>query len=259
MVEEVTFTDTHAHIYLDDFKEDRADVLRKAKEVGVQKILMPNIDHTSIDNLLETEIRFPDQCIAMMGLHPCSVKKDFERELYIVEEWLAKRKFVAVGEIGTDLYWDKTFWGQQQEAFKIQVGFAKKYQLPIVIHCRESMDETIELLGPQLDGKLTGVFHCFTGTVAQATKIIEMGFMLGIGGVATFKKGGLDTVLPEINVNHLILETDCPYLAPTPFRGKRNLPEYIPLIAKRVSEIKNLPLSEVSNVTTKNAAILFKI
>jgi TatD DNase family protein len=250
--------DTHAHIYLEDFDPDRADILRRCEELQIRKIFMPNVDHTSIDSMLEAEHKYPDQCIAMMGLHPCYVKKDFEKELYLVEDWLTKRSFAAVGEIGTDLYWDKTFWNQQQEAFKVQVGWAKKYQLPVVIHCRESIDETIELLEPLLDGKLTGVFHCFSGNLDQAKKIISMGFYLGIGGVATFKNGGLDKVIPDIDLKHLVLETDSPYLAPTPHRGKRNTPEYIPLVAKKISEFKNVSLDEVQSITQKNALTLFE-
>lgn len=250
--------DTHAHIYLEDFDPDRAEILRRCEELHIRKIFMPNVDHTSIDSMLEAEHKYPDQCIAMMGLHPCYVKKDFEKELYLVEDWLAKRNFAAVGEIGTDLYWDKTFWNQQQEAFKVQVGWAKKYQLPVVIHCRESIDETIELLEPLLDGKLTGIFHCFSGNLDQAKKIISMGFYLGIGGVATFKNGGLDKVIPEIDLKHLVLETDSPYLAPTPHRGRRNTPEYIPLVAKKISEFKNNSLDEVQSITQKNALTLFE-
>jgi len=219
---------------------------------------MPNVDHQSIDGMLELESRFPNQCTAMMGLHPCSVKKDFERELYIVEDWLSKRKFSAVGEIGTDLYWDKTFWDQQQEAFLIQVKWAKQYDLPIIIHCRESIDETIALVENQQDGKLTGIFHCFSGNAEQAARIIKLGFYLGIGGVATFKNGGLDKVLPEIDLAHLVLETDSPYLAPVPHRGKRNEPAYIPLVAKRISEIKNCSIEDIQKSTTQNALKLFK-
>ena len=218
---------------------------------------MPNIDRTSIDAMLEVEHRYPQQCFSIMGLHPCSVKKDFETELYKVEEWLSKRKFVAVGEMGTDLHWDKTFWGQQQEAFKIQVGWAKKYRLPLVIHCRESIDETIGLLEPLLDGRLTGIFHCFSGSLEQAKKIIAMGFSLGIGGVVTFKNGGLDKILPEIDLKHIVLETDSPYLAPVPHRGKRNSPLYIPHIATKLAEVKNIPLEEVKVATNKNALTLF--
>jgi TatD DNase family protein len=232
-------------------------MLRQCNDVDIRKIYMPNIDHTSIDVMLEVEHRYPNQCFSMMGLHPCSVKKDFESELYRVEEWLTKRRFAAVGEMGTDLYWDKTFWEQQQEAFKIQVGWAKQYKLPLVIHCRESIDQTIELLEPLLDGKLTGIFHCFSGNLEQARKIISMGFYLGIGGVVTFKNGGLDKILPDIDLEKVVLETDSPYLAPTPHRGKRNSPLYIPHIAGKIAEIKNITPDDVKLITTRNALNLF--
>jgi hydrolase, TatD family len=253
----MNWVDTHAHIYSDEFKEDRKDVLSRSLELGISKILMPNVDHTSIDGMLEVENKYPNQCLPMMGLHPCSVKKDFEKELYKVEEWLAKRKFWAVGEMGTDLYWDKTFWEQQKEAFKIQVAWAKKYKLPIVIHCRESIDETIELLEPLLDGKVKGVFHCFSGTTEQAKKITSFGFYLGLGGVATFKNGGMDKVIPDLELENIVLETDCPYLAPVPHRGKRNEPGYIPLIADKVSSLKRIRLEELASITSKNAQRLF--
>jgi TatD DNase family protein len=251
------FIDTHAHIYLDEFQEDRDQMLQRADEKSVQRIYMPNVDHTSIDNMLHLESKYPGRCFPMMGLHPCYVKQDFQQELYLVEEWLSKKKFAAVGEIGTDLYWDKTFWEQQQEAFRTQVNWAKKYNLPVVIHCRESIDETISLVNELKDEKLTGIFHCFSGNASQARKIIEMNFYLGIGGVATFKKGGLDSVLPEVGLDKLVLETDSPYLAPVPFRGKRNEPSYIPLIAARVAEILNVPLDDVKKATTENALQIF--
>ena len=186
------------------------------------------------------------------------LKKGFEKELYLVEEWLSKRKFSAVGEIGTDLYWDKTLFDYQKEAFGIQVNWAKKYELPIVIHCRESIDQTIELVQQLQDGNLTGIFHCFSGNAEQAKQITKLGFYLGIGGVATFKNGGLDKVIPEIDLKHLVLETDSPYLAPVPHRGKRNEPSYIPLVARKISEFKNVPIDEVQRVTTENALTLFK-
>ncbi len=252
------YTDTHAHIYLDDFDADREDMLNHAYGQGVKKIYMPNIDHTSIDRMLELEEQSKGSCFSMMGLHPCSVKKDFEKELYIVEDWLAKRKFKAIGEMGTDLYWDKTFWNEQLETFRIQVDWAKKYSLPIVIHCRESLDQTIELVEQLSDGRLTGVFHCFTGTVEQAERIIKIGFYLGIGGVSTFKKGGMDVVIPDVDINHIVLETDSPYLAPVPHRGKRNEPAYIPLVAARIAELKKVSLEEVQKITTQNAAKLFQ-
>lgn len=249
--------DTHAHIYLEHFKEDINEVIERCDEQGVERIYLPNIDHTSIDDMMELENKHTDKCIAMMGLHPCSVGKDFEKELYLVEEWLGKRKFVGVGEIGTDLYWDKTFWAQQQEAFKIQLDLARQYQTPAIIHCRDSIDETIAMVAKKKDEKLSGIFHCFTGTLEQAQKIIELGFYLGIGGVATFKNGGMDKVLPEIDMAHLVLETDSPYLAPVPHRGKRNEPAYAALVAHRIAEIKGVGLDEVKSETTGNANRIF--
>jgi len=249
--------DTHAHIYASEFDADRQDVLASCADAGVEQIFMPNVDHTSIDRMLEVESRWPG-CYAMMGLHPCSVKKDFQRELYIVEEWLSKRRFSAVGEIGTDLYWDKTFWDHQCEAFEIQIKWALKYDLPIVIHCRESIDETIALVAKHQNGNLKGIFHCFSGNAVQAEKIVKLDFHLGIGGVATFKNGGLDKVLPDVAPDRIVLETDSPYLAPVPHRGKRNAPDYIPLIAQKVADIKNIPIEELQEQTTLNAQGIFK-
>ncbi|MEQ8363789.1 MAG: TatD family hydrolase [Cyclobacteriaceae bacterium] len=251
------WTDSHAHIYLKEFDHDRTEALQRCIDEDIQKIYMPNIDHTSIDNMLEVEAQNPKQCISMMGLHPCSVKKDFEKELYLVESWLAKKSFAAVGEIGTDLYWDKTFWEQQKEAFNIQVKWAKQYGLPVVIHCRDSIDETIALVEALYDDKLKGVFHCFTGTAEQAKRITKLGFYLGIGGVSTFKNGGMDKVIPELDINTILLETDSPYLSPVPYRGKRNEPAYISIIAKRVAELKNIALEELQIATSSNAQNLF--
>ncbi|MTI38558.1 TatD family hydrolase [Fulvivirga lutimaris] len=249
--------ETHAHIYSDKFQADIDEVLERSWEEGLDRIYMPNINHESIDGMLELENK-DSRCIPMMGLHPCSVNKDFEKELYLVEDWLSKRDWVAVGEIGTDLYWDKTFWDQQQEAFKIQCKWAVKYDIPVVIHCRESIDETILLIEEMGEEKLRGVFHCFTGTTDQAKKITELGFYLGIGGVATFKNGGMDTVIPHIDNDKIVLETDSPYLAPAPNRGKRNEPAYISLVASKVAEFKNLSVDEVAEMTTTNALNLFK-
>jgi TatD DNase family protein len=243
--------DTHAHIYLDQFKEDRVDMIERAREKAVEKILMPNIDHTSIDDMMELEDRFPKVCHAMMGLHPCSVDHHFEKVLYEVEEWLGKRDFIAVGEIGTDLYWDKSFWTQQKEAFGIQCQLALQHHLPIVVHCRDSIAETIELVAP-FAGQLKGVFHCFTGTVAQGKVLQDMGFYLGIGGIATFKNGGLDQVIPELDLDLLLLETDSPYLAPKPYRGKRNEPSYVPLIADKVADFYDMSVDKVGAKTTEN-------
>ncbi len=250
--------DTHAHIYSTDFDKDREEVMERSREAGVNEIYMPNIDHTSMDGMLEVESDHPETCFAMMGLHPCSVKKDFEGELYGMEQWLSKRKFAAIGEIGTDLYWDKSFWELQKEAFTIQVSWAKKYKLPIVIHSRQSIDETIGLIEPLLGDGLTGIFHCFSGNLEQAKKIISMGFYLGLGGVATFKNGGLDKVLPEITLDNLVMETDSPYLAPVPYRGKRNEPSYIPLIAGKIAEIKKISLEEVQEATSRNSGKIFR-
>jgi TatD DNase family protein len=249
--------DTHAHIYSEDFDSDRAEAIARALEAGVQRLYMPNVDHASIDGMLTLEMKYPEHCFPMMGLHPCSVKADFEKELYHVETWLAKRSFAAVGEMGTDLYWDKTFWEQQQDAFRIQVGWARQYKLPLVIHCRESMDETIRMIEELQDGTLRGIFHCFTGNRQQAERIIKAGFLLGIGGVSTFKKGGLDLVLPGIGLEALVLETDSPYLAPVPHRGKRNEPSYIPIIAQRVADLLQRDLADVQKITTHNALKLF--
>lgn len=253
----MTWTDTHAHIYSAEFDKDRAEMMQRCDDSNVSRIFMPNVDHTSIDQMMEVEARWPGKCYAMMGLHPCSVKKDFERELYIVEEWLSRRKFSAIGEIGTDRYWDTTYWEQQQEAFRIQLAWAKRLNLPVVIHCRNSIEETIEMVEQAQDGSLAGVFHCFSGTAAQAHRITKIGFYLGIGGVATFKNGGLDKVLPEVDMQQIVMETDSPYLAPVPYRGTRNEPSYTPLIATKIAQIKNISLEEISNITTANATKLF--
>jgi len=252
-------TDSHAHVYSEQFKTDRDDMLNRAYEAGVRTIVMPNIDHTSIDVMLETEARFPQQCFAMMGLHPCHVTKNFEKELYEVEDWLNRRPFAAVGECGIDLYWDKTTLAMQQEALRVQIDLAKKHQLPLVLHTRDAFRETADLVQAGQDGTLRGVFHCFSGSPAEAEEAIRLGFKLGIGGVATFKNGGLDKVLPGLGLEYLLLETDCPYLAPVPHRGKRNEPAYLPLIAHRVAELLGKDVAEVAEATTRNAQELFKL
>lgn len=250
--------ETHAHIYSEQFKEDVDKVIDRAKKANIEKIYMPNIDHTSFDDMLELENRYPGYCIPMMGLHPCSVKKGFEKELYLVEEWLSKREFAAVGEMGTDLFWDKTLFGLQKEAFKIQCELALKHSLPIVIHCRESIDETIEILEDLNSKQLHGVFHCFTGDELQAKRIVELGFVLGIGGVATFKNGGMEPVLQNVDIENFVLETDCPYLAPAPNRGKRNEPAYISLVADKIAYEKGIDVADVEQLTSKNAVKLFR-
>jgi TatD DNase family protein len=250
--------DTHAHIYSTKFDSDRDQIISEIREAGIERIYMPNVDVETIDRMLECEARYGDLCIPMMGLHPCDVKEDFHQQLYVMEDWLSKRPFAAVGEIGTDLYWDKTTFEIQKEALEIQIGWAKRYSLPIVLHCRESIDETIEIIEKAQDGTLTGIFHCFTGTVVQAQKIIKLGFLLGIGGVSTYKNGGLDLVLPSLGIENLVLETDAPYLAPVPHRGKRNTPAYLPHIAQRVGDLLQLSAEAVAVATKANALNLFK-
>lgn len=248
--------ETHAHIYLKEFANDLDEIIDRAKEGGVERIYMPNVDHTTIDDMLEVANKYPNYCIPMMGLHPCSVTKSFEKDLYEVEDYLKKGGFTAVGEIGTDLYWDKALWTQQQEAFKIQAGFAEQYQLPLIIHCRETIDETIDLV--KATNSKNGVFHCFTGNVEQAKQIIEQGFSIGLGGVTTFKNGGLTPVMEEIELKNIVLETDSPYLAPVPNRGKRNEPLYIKLVAEKVALVKELEVEQIGEVTSANAYKLFK-
>lgn len=250
--------DSHAHIYTKEFKEDIHDVIERSREAGVERIYMPNIDHESIEDMMELAEKYSRYCIPMMGLHPCSVGKDFEKQLYEVEELVAKEKFCAIGEMGTDLYWDKTFFEQQKEAFKIQSELALKHDLPIVIHCRESIDETIELVKPFADRGLKGVFHCFTGSVEQAELIIGMNFKLGLGGVTTFKNGGMEPVIKKVSLEHIILETDSPYLAPTPNRGKRNEPVYVKLVAKKIAEVLDKEVEEIGEITSRNSKNLFK-
>ncbi|WP_111671535.1 TatD family hydrolase [Algoriphagus litoralis] len=250
--------DTHAHIYSAKFDSDRDEVIEEIRQAGIERIYMPNVDVETIDRMLECESRYGDLCVPMMGLHPCDVKEDFEQQLYVMEGWLNSREFAAVGEIGTDLYWDKTNFDRQKEALQIQLGWAKAKGLPVVLHCRESIDETIELLENAQNGSLTGIFHCFTGSLEQANKIVKLGFLLGIGGVATYKNGGLDQVIPFIGLENLVLETDAPYLAPVPYRGKRNTPAYLPSIAERVGDMLHISAEIVATKTKSNALNLFK-
>lgn len=254
----MNYIDTHAHIYATKFDSDRDQIIDDIRAAGVERVYMPNVDEHTIEAMLACEQKYPDLCVPMMGLHPCDVKEDFESQLSHMEEWLTKRAFAAVGEIGLDLYWDKSFFEQQKEALRIQISWAKKYGLPIVLHCRESMNETIELVKGEQDGSLKGIFHCFNGNLNQADQIIELGFLLGIGGVATFKNGGLDQVLPHIGLEHLVLETDAPYLAPVPFRGKRNSPSYIPIIAEKVGDYLQTSKEDVALRTKQNAYNLFR-
>ena len=250
------FVDTHTHIYLPEFDDDRHQMMQRAKEEGVLVTILPAIDSSTHEVMLTVESTF-ENCYSMMGLHPCSVNQDFEKELVIVKEHLQKRKFIAVGEIGLDFYWDKTFANQQYDAFNEQIRMALQYDLPIVIHSRNAIDECIEVV--KQHAGIKGVFHCFSGNEEQAKKIIDLDFMLGIGGVVTFKNAGLDKVMEKIGLNHVILETDAPYLAPVPFRGKRNEPAYTKLVAEKLSSVCNCSVEEVAELTTENAGRLFKL
>lgn len=251
--------DTHTHLYLEQFDEDRDATIQRAKDEGVSQFLLPNIDSSTLPAMWELCNREP-ACKPMMGLHPCSVKENFAEELLVVEKELRTGKYVAVGEIGVDLYWDKTFLKEQQDALAQQVEWAKELDLPIVIHARESFEEIFQVLDTVNSDKLRGVFHCFTGTREQAAHILNYGeFYLGIGGVLTFKKGGLDKIIDALPLESLVLETDSPYLAPTPHRGKRNESAYIRIVAQKLADLLEIDLEQVADRTTHNARSLFGI
>lgn len=252
-------TDTHTHLYSEAFDEDRDAMIQRALEAGVERFFIPAIDSTYTQSMLELESNYPQNVFLMMGLHPTHVKENFKEELALVEEWLSKRKFYAVGEIGIDLYWDKTFLKQQQEAFVFQIRLAKKHQLPIVIHCRDAFDEIFEILEQEKSDDLFGIFHCFTGTLEQAHQAISYNMKLGIGGVATFKNGKIDQFLDQINLKHIVLETDSPYLAPVPYRGKRNESSYIVQVLEKLSFIYGRPSEEIARITTDNSKEVFGI
>lgn len=251
------FTDTHAHLYDEQFADDRAEMINNAIDAGVTKMYLPNCDSTTIESMMQLSAQFPDNCYPMMGLHPCYVKDNYKEELAIVDKHLAENKFYAVGEIGLDYYWDLTYKDQQIEAFKLQIDRALEYNLPIVIHSRESLQDSIDIVREKQNGKLNGIFHCFSGNAEEAKQAIETGLYLGIGGVVTFKNSKLPEVLKEVDLSRLVLETDAPYLAPTPYRGKRNESSYIPLIAKKIAEIKQVSIEEVARITTENTAKIF--
>jgi TatD DNase family protein len=251
--------DTHTHLYVEAFDEDRDQVIEKAIAVGVERFYLPAIDSTYTARMLDLEKKYPDQIRLMMGLHPTHVKENYKEELLHVEQFLAKRNFAAVGEIGIDLYWDQSLLKQQQEAFNIQILWAKEKELPIVIHCRDAFDEVFEVLEGHKGDDLIGIFHCFTGTKEQAEKAIGLNLKLGIGGVLTFKNGKIDQFLDQISTDHIVLETDAPYLAPAPFRGKRNQSEYLVYILRKLSEIHHRTEEELATITTQNALDVFKI
>lgn len=247
------FIDTHAHLYLPEFSEDVDAVLSRTKEAGVEAVYLPNIDSRSTAAMLALESKAQGYCHAMMGIHPCSVTDNFENELRHAEEWLHKRTFCAIGEIGMDLYWDKSTLHWQIEVFRTQIKWAKELGLPIVIHSREATDRILDLLEEEKEECLTGIMHCFSGSLQQAKRIMELGFCMGIGGVLTYKNAGLVPVIKEVPLEYLVLETDAPYLAPVPYRGKRNESAYIKIIARHLADATGRPIEEVSRITTDNA------
>jgi TatD DNase family protein len=254
----VTLTDTHTHLFSEEFNSDRQETVERALAAGVHKMFLPNIDSSSIAPMLELEKKFPVNCFAMMGLHPCSVNEKYGEELAVVEHWLEKRKFSAVGEIGMDYHWDKSFIDQQKDAFARQIDLAKKYSLPIVIHQRECFEDLFAIVKAKNDKSLKGIFHCFTGTKEEADQIISLGgFKMGIGGAVTYKNSKLPEVLKQIDMEHIVLETDSPYLTPVPHRGKRNESAYINFVAQKVAEIKGLTVQEIADITARNAEIIF--
>jgi len=249
--------DTHTHLYSDQFSGDIKDVIQRSIDSNVDRLYLPAIDSKSHKAMLNLEDQFPEICIAMMGLHPCSVGDNYKKELREIETWLGRRKWVAIGEIGLDFFWDKSYTTQQYEAFELQIKWAKELDIPVVIHTRNATEEAIQLIEKWKDQKLRGIFHCFSGTAEQAKRVIDLGFYLGIGGVVTFKNGGLADVLKEVSLTDLVLETDSPYLAPVPYRGKRNESCYLELIAQKVADIYGTGMVEVSRVTSENANKIF--
>jgi TatD DNase family protein len=249
--------DTHTHLYLAEFDEDREAMMHRAKSAGIERFYLPGINSEVIPAMMAMEAAFPAECRLMMGLHPCYVNERMEEELKLVEDWLAKRPFAAVGEIGLDFYWDRQFEAQQYRAFDRQMDLAKAYHLPIVIHTRNAMQETINRVKAKQDGGLTGIFHCFSGSYESAREIIKLGFFLGIGGVVTYKNAGLESVLKQVPLTHLVLETDAPYLTPVPFRGKRNESAYLQYVIDKLAAIYEVSTAEIVRVTTSNAEKIF--
>jgi TatD DNase family protein len=255
----MTITDTHTHLYSTEFDEDRNEMIQRAIDAGVSRFFIPAIDSTFTKAMYDLENAYPKNIFLMMGLHPTHVKDNYLEELQHVEEELAKRKFVAVGEMGIDLYWDKTHLEEQKNAFRKQIQLAKHYKLPIVIHCREAFDEIFEILEEEKSADLFGIFHCFSGTYEHAIKAISYNMKLGIGGVVTFKNGKIDQFLNQIDLGHIVLETDSPYLAPVPFRGKRNESSYLINVVDKLATIYNLPQEEIARITTENSVAIFGI
>ena len=252
-------TDTHTHLYSESFDKDRSELIKRAINKNIERFFIPAIDSTYTKSMLQLEKDFPNHIFLMMGLHPTHVKENFKEELAHVEEMLSKRKFYAVGEIGIDLYWDKSTLDIQIEAFRHQINLAKKYKLPIVIHCRESFDEIFNVLEQEKSDDLFGIFHCFTGTIEQAHKAISYNMKLGIGGVVTFKNGKIDQFINQIDLKHIVLETDAPYLAPKPYRGKRNESSYIIKVLEKMSELYKMSIQDIASITTENSKTVFGV
>ena len=252
-------TDTHTHLYSEEFDQDRNGMVQRAIDAGVSRFFIPAIDSTCTASMYALEKTYPENVFLMMGLHPTYVKDNYKEELQHVETELSKRKFYAIGEIGIDLYWDKTHLKEQQDAFRHQIKLAKQYHLPIVIHCRDAFDEIFEVLEEQKSPDLFGIFHCFTETYEQALHAISLNMKLGIGGVVTFKNGKIDQFLNQIDLKHIVLETDSPYLAPIPYRGKRNESSYIMNVVDKLAEIYALPIDEIARITTENSKAVFGI
>ena len=255
----MNFIDTHTHLYLPDFDEDREEVMERAREQKVTKMILPNIDSESIEPLKAMVNQYPGTCYPLIGLHPTSVDKAYHNELHQIVKELENGNYLGIGEIGIDLYWDKTYIKEQAEAFEFQLRLARETKLPAIIHARNSFDEIFEVMDNIPSDGLIGIFHAFTGSLEQARKIIDMGFKLGIGGIVTFKNAGLDVVLKDIDLNHIVLETDSPYLAPVPKRGKRNESAYIPLIAEKIAGVLQVTINEVADMTTRNAFEIFNL
>jgi TatD DNase family protein len=255
---QIKWIDTHCHLYAPEFDLDRTSMIHRSLEKNISRMMLPNIDLDSIPGMMALSDQFPDQCLPMMGLHPCSVKEDYQEILNQMEQLIKMGTYVGIGETGIDLYWDVTYKKEQIHSFEQQIVWAKEFDLPVIIHSRESLDLNIDIITSHQDGTLRGIFHCFSGNYSQAQKVHELGFKIGIGGVLTFKKSGLNDLIPRIPTEMIVLETDAPYLAPVPFRGKRNESSYLIIVAEKLAEYLNLSLSEVARITTQNATEVFR-
>ncbi|UEG52780.1 TatD family hydrolase [Mucilaginibacter daejeonensis] len=255
----MVLTDTHTHQYYETDPEKKAALMQRCLDNGISRLFLPNVDASSIAQVMDMVNTYPEHCFPMLGLHPCDVKANYEEELDAIHHALEDTKVYAIGEIGIDLYWDKTFIEQQRDAFTRQIGWAKERDLPINIHCRNAFDEVYAILQQQHDDKLKGIFHCFSGTVEQARQIIDLGLSLGIGGVVTYKNGGLDKVVEQIALQHIVLETDSPYLTPVPYRGKPNESSYLIYVAQKVADLHQTSVEEVARITTENSKIIFGV